>query len=257
MTDGAWAVEAEGLSRSFGDAWAVWDLHLRIPVGSFYGVLGPNGAGKTTTLRMMTGLLRPTSGLVKVLGASVWADPNVAKANAGVLPDSEQLFDRLSGAELIEFHGLLRGMDRTTLHDRSTELLEVLDLTGQQSDLVVDYSHGMRKKIGLATALVHNPRVLFLDEPFEAIDPVSARTIRGVLQRYTAAGGTVVFSSHVLTVVEQVCTHVAIIDKGRIVADAPLEELAKGGDLEDVFAAAVGAVDSDGTALSWLGSSSG
>lgn len=251
------AVIARGLGREFSGRWVVPELDLQVPKGSFFGLLGPNGAGKTTTLRMLTGLLRPSRGLAFVEGVDVWAEPSAAKARIGVLPEDVPLFDRLTARELLEYHGLLRSMPVDVIETRAGELLDVLDLTSAGAKLVADFSHGMRKKVGLASALLHNPRVLFLDEPFEAIDPVSARTIRGVLQRYTAAGGTVLFSSHVLAVVEQICTHVAVIAEGRLVLEGTLEEIVgANGSLEDAFVSSVGALDLDGTELAWLGSSS-
>src|SRR6266540_4292228 len=188
------ALSVRGLRKAFGAKLAVAGIDLDIPHGCFFGLVGPNGAGKTTTLGMVTGLLRPDAGSVAVDGVDVWRSPPDAKRRIGVLPEDLRLFDRLSGQELLTYNGLLRGMPAATVAERSRELLDVLD-----------HSHGMRKKIALAAALLHNPRVLFLDEPFEAIDPVSARTIRAMLERYTAGGATVVFSSHVMELVERLC----------------------------------------------------
>jgi len=217
LTDAAaaWpALTVRGLGKSFGPKVAVAEINVDVPRGSFFGIVGPNGAGKTTTLRMATGLLRPDRGQVWVDGIDVWADPIGAKARIGVLPEDLALFERLRGRELLEFHGLLRNMDTTVIATRSEQLLDLLGLADAADVLVVDYSHGMRKKLVLAAALLHGPRLLFLDEPFEAIDPVSTRTIRTVLERYTAAGRTVVFSSHVMEVVERLCDHVAILSDG-------------------------------------------
>jgi ABC-2 type transport system ATP-binding protein len=174
-------LSVRGLRKSFGAKVAVGGIDLDIPHGCFFGLVGPNGAGKTTTLGMVTGLLRPDAGLVLIDGVEVWRDPVAAKRRIGVLPEDLRLFDRLSGAELLTYNGLLRGMPAAVVEARASELLEVLGLADAAGTLVVDYSHGMRKKIALAAALLHAPRVLFLDEPFEAIDPVSARTIRGLL----------------------------------------------------------------------------
>jgi len=253
---GEGAVVARGLRRSFGGVRAVDGIDLTVPAGSFFGLLGPNGAGKTTTLRMLTALLRPDAGDVWIESIHVWTNPDAAKAIIGALHEEPRLFDRLSGAELLEYHGLLRGLAPTEVRQRADDLLDVLDLRAAASELVVDYSHGMRKKIALAVALLHNPKVLFLDEPFEAIDPVSARTIRSVLQRYTSAGSTIVFSSHVLDVVERICDHVAIVHHGRIVVAGPIDEVRAGGSLEDVFVEVVGARDATGEELAWLGTSS-
>ena len=253
--DGA-AVQLRGLAKRFGDTVAVDGIDLDVPHGSFHALVGVNGAGKTTTLRMTTGLLRPDAGTAHVDGRDVWREPEAVKARIGVLPDDLRLFDRLRGAELLTYAGLLRDLDARLVEDRSAQLIEVLDLQAAADAFVVDYSHGMRKKIALAAALLHGPRVLFLDEPFEGIDPVSARTIRTVLTRFTAAGGTVVLSSHVMALVEQLCDHVAIVDRGRVVAAGTVAEVAAGRRLEDVFVDLVGGRELGEEALPWLGSSS-
>src|SRR3954451_1521222 len=210
------ALSLRGLVKRFETKLAVAGVDLDVPAGSFFGLLGPNGAGKTTTLSMAVGLLRPDAGRAEILGYDVWADPASAKALIGVLPDGVRLFDRLNGAELLAYHGLLRGMDAATVDQRARELLEVLELGAGNRTLVVDYSAGMKKKIGLACALLHGPRLLVLDEPFEAVDPVSAALIRDILHRYVTGGGTVVFASHVMEVVERLCSHVAILADGTI-----------------------------------------
>jgi ABC-2 type transport system ATP-binding protein len=249
-------VAIRDLYKRFGATVAVAGLSLDVPQGSFVGLVGPNGAGKTTTLRMATGLLRPDAGAVWVDGIEVWADPVAAKRRIGVLPEDLNLFERLSGIELLTYHGLLRRMDMPVITSRARELLEVLNLSDSADTMVVDYSHGMRKKIALAAALLHSPRVLFLDEPFEAIDPVSARAIRGVLERLTHTGATVVFSSHVMELVESLCDRVAIVNAGRVVASGSLDEVRQGQPLEDVFVRLVGAVEAPVGSLEWLGSSS-
>lgn len=246
------ALALRGLVKRFETAFAVAGVELDVPVGSFYGLLGPNGAGKTTSLSMAVGLLRPTAGRAYVLGHDVWADPLAAKRLLGVLPDGVRLFDRLTGAELLAYTGLLRGMARDVVDARATELLDVLGLAGAGRTLVVDYSAGMKKKIGLACALLHAPRVVVLDEPFEAVDPVSAALIRDILNRYVQGGGTVVFSSHVMEVVEKLCTHVAIMADGRIRAVGTLDEVRAGRTLEEVFVAVVGGRVATGRELSWL-----
>jgi ABC-2 type transport system ATP-binding protein len=240
-----------GLWKRFGPKVAVAGLDLVVPTGSFFGLLGPNGAGKTTTLSMATGLLRPDAGAVHLLGHDVWRDPPAAKALIGVLPDGVRLFDRLSGRELITYHGLLRGLDRPTVTHRAGQLLEALGLAGDADTLVVDYSAGMTKKIALACALVHGPRLLLLDEPFEAVDPVSAATIRAILHEVVGGGGTVVLSSHVMELVERLCDHVAIVHLGRVVAAGPLDEVRAGATLEQRFVELVGA-PTDTVDLSWL-----
>jgi ABC-2 type transport system ATP-binding protein len=246
------AMALRGLVKQFDGKVAVAGVDLDVPAGSFFGLLGPNGAGKTTTLSMAVGLLRPDAGVAYVLGHDVWADPVRAKSLFGVLPDGVRLFDRLSGAELLAYHGLLRGMDPSVVDQRATELLDVLELGPDNRTLVVDYSAGMKKKIGLACALLHAPRLLVLDEPFEAVDPVSAALIRDILQRFVAGGGTVVFSSHVMAVVERLCTHVAILAAGRIRVRGDLEEVRGGRALEDVFVQIVGGRTSTGSELAWL-----
>jgi ABC-2 type transport system ATP-binding protein len=242
----------QGLVKHFDALTAVAGVDLTVPTGSFYGLLGPNGAGKTTTLNMAVGLLRPDAGRALVLGHDVWRDPLAAKRILGTLPDGVKLFDRLTGPELLEYTGLLRGLDPALIADRARELLDVLDLTSAGRTLVVDYSAGMRKKIGLACALLHAPRLLVLDEPFEAVDPVSAALIRDILLRYVAGGGTVVFSSHVMAVVERLCTHVAIVVKGELKADGTLADVCAGRSLDDVFVEIVGGRTSTGAELAWL-----
>jgi ABC-2 type transport system ATP-binding protein len=246
------ALVLRGLVKRFDTKLAVSGVDLDVPAGSFYGLLGPNGAGKTTTLSMAVGLLRPDAGHAVVLGHDVWADPQAAKRTLGVLPDGVRIFDRLTGAELLAYHGLLRGMDAAVVDQRARELLDVLALGAGNRTLVVDYSAGMKKKIGLACALLHGPRLLVLDEPFEAVDPVSAALIRDILQRYVAGGGTVIFSSHVMEVVERLCTHVAILAEGNIRLHGTLEQVRGGRTLEDVFVQVVGGRTATGDELAWL-----
>jgi ABC-2 type transport system ATP-binding protein len=249
-------VAFRGLYKRFGTKVAVAGVTLDVPHGSFFGLVGPNGAGKTTTMRMATGLLRPDAGGAWLDGVDVWADPVQAKAHIGVLPEDLNLFERLTGRELLTYHGLLRGMDINVVKERSNELLDVLALADAASTLVVDYSHGMRKKIALAAALLHAPRALFLDEPFEAVDPISARAIRAVLDRLTSSGATVLFSSHVMELVESLCDHVAIMHQGRVVAAGTLDQVSMGRSLEEAFVTLVGAGDAAIGQLGWLGSSS-
>ena len=253
-TDGdgqAPALRLAGLHKQFGETTAVDHLDLAVPRGSFFGLVGPNGAGKTTALSMAVGLLRPDAGTARVLGVDVWADPVAAKRLIGVLPDGLALPERLTGRELLTYLGLLRGLDRATVATRAGELLEVLELAAAERTLVTDYSAGMRKKVTLATALLHTPRLLVLDEPFEAIDPVSAATIRAILERFVGAGGSVVISSHVMALVEQVCDHVGVIARGRLVASGTLDQVRDGGSLDDAFVRLVGGhVSVEG--LSWL-----
>jgi ABC-2 type transport system ATP-binding protein len=247
------AVVVRGLWKRYDTKIAVAGIDLDVPRACFFGLVGPNGAGKTTMIRMLTGLLRPDAGQLWVEGVDVWANPVVAKARIGVLPDEFRLFDRLSGAQLLEYCGLLRGMPPVLVAERSAELLDVLGLNEAADTLVIDYSTGMRKKIALASALLHAPEVLFLDEPFEAIDPVSTRTLRTVLERFTDTGNTVVFSSHVMEVVERLCDRVGVVHLGRLIAEGPIDDLRAGRRLEDVFVELVGGHEETGAALSWLG----
>jgi ABC-2 type transport system ATP-binding protein len=248
------AVVVRGLWKRFGEQVAVAGISLELPAGRFIGLVGPNGAGKTTTLSMITGLLRPDDGAVRIVGRDVWSDPVGVKSRIGVLPEGLRLFERLSGRELLGYTGRLRGLPGDEVDKRAGQLLDVLDLAGSQHKLVVDYSTGMRKKIGLAAALLHNPEVLFLDEPFEGVDPVSAQVIRGVLERYTESGGTVVFSSHVMELVESLCDWVAVMAAGRIVARGQLAEVrGEAPTLQDAFLSLVGAERREGQDdLDWL-----
>ncbi len=234
------AIELSGIVKRFGENVAVAGIDLTIPAGTFTGLLGPNGAGKTTTLSIATGLLRPDAGRVLVHGVDVWAEPLRAKRMLGVLADGIDLFDRLTGEQLLVYTGLLYSLDRQTVGERSAELIDMLDLGQAAGTAVSDYSAGMTKKIALACALIHSPRVLVLDEPFESVDPVSAANIRDILHGFVAAGGTVVVSSHSMELVERMCDHVAIISAGRVLAAGPLDEVRAGETLEDRFLDLVG-----------------
>ena len=249
------AVQIRGLAKRFGAVVAVDGVDLDVRRGSFFGLVGPNGAGKTTTLAMVTGLLRPDSGGARVDGIDVWVQPLAARTRMGVLPEGLRLFERLSGRELLTFTGRLRGMAAAEVESRGGQLLDLLGLADAGNQLVVDYSTGMRKKVALAAALLHNPAVLFLDEPFEAVDPVSARTIRDVLSSFTHRGGTVVFSSHVMELVERLCDEVAIMARGRVLATGPIELLRDGRPLEQVFVDLVGGGSAGTGSLDWLGQS--
>lgn len=247
------ALSLRGLHKAFGAKVSVDRVSLDVPAGAFYGIVGPNGAGKTTLLSMAVGLLRPDAGTSAVLGTDVWSDSVQAKRDLGVLPDSLAMPEFLTGREVLTFMGRLRGLAPDTVDARTQELLAVMDLLGEERTLVVDYSTGMRRKIGLATALLHNPRVLVLDEPFEAVDPVSSLVLRRILTRYVARGGAVVLSSHVMPLVEQLCDSVAVMSQGTIVASGPLDLVRGNGTLEEAFTGLVesGAGSSEG--LPWLG----
>ena len=249
------AIAVTGLRKSFGPKEAVAGIDLEIAAGSLAGLVGPNGAGKTTSLSMMTGLLRPDGGRVLINGRDMWADPPAAKAVIGVVLAEARLFERLSGEELLEYAGRLQAC-ACEARSRAKQLLGVLDRAEDAKRLVADYSTGMRKKAMLGCALIHNPSVLFLDEPLEGVDPVSADVIRRLLTRFVGSGSTVLFSSHVMELVEQVCDHVSIIDKGQIVATGTTEQVRDGKTLQQAFIDLVGSRANDKEVLSWLGSSS-
>jgi len=252
------AIVTRDLVRLFGQKAAVNHLNLTVSRGEFFGFLGPNGAGKSTTIKMMVGLLRPTSGSVWVGGVDVWKDPVQARALMGVLPEYLNIYERLSGREFLVFAGHMYSVPGADIPRRAEELLQVLTLADDADKLIVDYSVGMRKKIALAAALIHRPEVLFLDEPFEGIDPVSSRVIRDILHDLTQHGTTIFFSSHIMEVVERLCTRVGIINQGTLVAEGTLQELrerASGEDkdatLEDIFLNVIGARNENHN-LSWL-----
>ena len=252
------AIMARDLVRVFGQKMAVNHLNLTVQRGEFYGFLGPNGAGKSTTIKMMVGLLRPTSGSVWVGGVDVWKDPIRAHSLMGVLPEVLNIYERLSGREFLVFAGHMYGVPAGDIRRRAEDLLQVLTLIDDADKLIVDYSVGMRKKIALAAALIHRPEVIFLDEPFEGIDPISSRVIRDILRELTQRGTTVFFSSHIMEVVERLCTRVGIINQGTLVAEGTLQELRerasgeeKDATLEDLFLNIVGA-RSEHQNLSWL-----
>jgi ABC-2 type transport system ATP-binding protein len=246
------ALEIKGLSKTYGDKIAVDHVDLTVPQGSFYGLVGQNGAGKTTTLSMAVGLLRPDSGTARIFGEDVWSNPAQAKQMVGVLPDGLAMPERLTGREVLTYLGLLRGLSKEVVAVRAEELLSVLELDEAEKTLVIEYSTGMRKKIGLATALLHAPRLLVLDEPFEAVDPVSAATIKMILRGFVSGGGSIVLSSHVMALVEQLCDHVGVIDKGRVAAAGSLSDVRGTETLEDRFVELVGATSTAAKGLSWL-----
>ncbi|MFD6053389.1 ABC transporter ATP-binding protein [Agromyces sp. NPDC060279] len=230
----------DALVKRFGDKTAVDHISLEVRAGSFFGVVGPNGAGKTTTLSMVTGLLRPDGGTVRIHDIDAWADPEAAKRATGVLPDRLRLFDRLTGGQLLHYSGTLRGLDARTVRERSADLIAAFGLEDAVDRLVADYSAGMTKKIALACAMIHSPRLLVLDEPFESVDPVSAANLTEILERYVAGGGTVVLSSHGMDLIERVCDSVAVVVGGKVLAAGTLDEVRQGETLEDRFVALAG-----------------
>jgi ABC-2 type transport system ATP-binding protein len=249
------AVQTRGLTRTFGSLRAVDGINLEVPAGSFYGFLGPNGAGKSTTIKVLTGLLRPSAGEMRILGIDPLANPVDVKRRIGVVPEDLALFERLTAAETLTFIGQVHGMPAATFESRSADLLSLMDLTGAATTLVADFSHGMRKKLALAAALLPAPKLLFLDEPFEGIDAVASRQIKDLLHGFVARGGTIFLTSHILEIVERLSTHIGVIAHGRIVAQGPLDEVRAGAagaqTLEELFIELVGgeraAVD-----LNWL-----
>jgi ABC-2 type transport system ATP-binding protein len=250
------AVETRGLTRDFGPVRAVDGIDLAVPAGSLYGFLGPNGAGKSTTIKCLTGLLRPTGGTMRILGLDPVAEPVKVKRRIGVVPEDLALFDRLTAAETLAFIAEVHGMDRAVALRRSGDLLRVMELESAGALLVADYSHGMRKKLSLAAALLPGPRVLFLDEPFEGIDAIAARQIKDLLLSFVSRGGTIFLTSHILDVVERLSTHIGVIAEGRLVAQGTVAELRAGGGetetLEELFIKLVGAGGAPGAALDWI-----
>jgi len=257
------AVETTGLRRTFGEVVAVEALDLRVEPGTFFGFLGPNGAGKSTTLKMLTGVLPSTSGSARVLGYDVEDDAVEVKSRIGVVPEQLALFDRLTGPEYLTFVGRMHRLERSVMLARIAELLELLGLADDGRKLIVDYSHGMKKKLAFAAAVIHEPRVLFLDEPFEGIDAVASRLIKSILSQLLSTGVTVFLTSHILEIVEKLCDHIAIIDGGRLVASGTLDELQReasteeggkpdGRTLEELFIAMVGSKEKSNQGLSWL-----
>jgi ABC-2 type transport system ATP-binding protein len=252
------AIEIKGLTKRFGQKVAVDRIDLRVAPGEFFGFLGPNGAGKSTTINMLVGLLHPDAGTASIHGIDMHSRPLEAKQLLGVVPEGMNLYPRLTGREFIRFVGTIYGLDGDIVAKRTEELLDLMDLSADGDKMIIDYSHGMQKKTALAAAIIHSPRVLFLDEPFEGIDAIAKRTIHDILQKIRAKGTTIFFSSHILEVVERLCTRVSVIANGRIVTEGSIEELrqqAESGDektLEDIFLRVVGARESDGGKLSWL-----
>src|SRR5216684_328139 len=264
------AIQTHKLTRKFGNLTAVEAIDLQVAAGQFFGFLGPNGAGKSTTIKMLTGLLAPTAGSMQLLGLDFAANPVEVKRQIGVVPEGMGLFERLTGSEYLHFVGRMYGLDRQTTKRRSEELLDFMQLTDRPQTMVADYSHGMQKKLALAAAVIHGPRILFLDEPFEGVDALAAGALKALLGRMTERGATIFLTSHVLEIVERLCSHVAIIHQGRLVAQGSLEELRAGVEaqtsdrqsppssgekltLEQIFLRTVGGSSRSEQELSWLG----
>ncbi|MGA8035191.1 MAG: ABC transporter ATP-binding protein [Candidatus Acidiferrales bacterium] len=258
------AIATESLTRRFGELVAVENVNLQVAPGQFFGFLGPNGAGKSTTIKMLTGLLAPTSGRIQILGTDMASNPVDVKRQIGVVPEGMALFGRLTGSEYLNFVGRMYGLDPATAAKRTSELLEFMQLVDQPKALVTDYSHGMQKKLALAAAVIHGPRILFLDEPFEGVDAVASNTLKSMLQSMIVRGATIFLTSHVLEIVERLCSHVGIIHKGHLVAQGSIEELRAGVEsqspalqgekltLEQIFLRIVGGTRPVEQELSWL-----
>ncbi|MDJ1370625.1 ABC transporter ATP-binding protein [Gulosibacter molinativorax] len=245
------ALRLDGLTKRFGRTTAVKDITYTVERGSFSGIVGPNGAGKTTTLSMISGLLPPSSGSVEVLGDDVWRDRQGAQKRIGTLPDRLRMFEQLTGAQYLSYVGSIRGLSKSEVLERTENLVDAFDLRDNVNRLVVDYSSGLRKKLGLAATLIHNPELLVLDEPLDAIDPVSAGTIVEVLETFTSRGGTVLLSSHSMDFVQRVCDHIAVIVDGELIAEGDLDEVRGELTLEERFRRIVrGPEESEG--LDWL-----
>src|SRR6266446_7749460 len=227
-TEGQPAVQTRELVRSFGNFTAVDHISLEVRRGRFFGFLGPNGAGKSTTIKMLTGLLAPTSGNIKVLGLDIQTQSIEVKRRIGVVPEDLNLFDRLTGVEMLIFTGRMYGLTRAEIAERAEELLALMELDTEPGKLIVEYSHGMKKKLSLACSLIHRPEILFLDEPFDGVDAIASRTLKDLLMKLTARGLTVFLTSHVLETVERLCTDIAIIARGKLLASGSLDELRKG-----------------------------
>ena len=248
------AIETNELTRVFGTYRAVDRLSIRVEAGRFYGFLGPNGAGKSTTIKMLTGLLAPSAGSMRILGDDM-SDPKRAldvKRRIGVVPENLALFDNLTAHEFLTFIGRIYLLPRATVRERCDELLAMMDLANEEKKLTLEFSHGMKKKLALAAALIPNPDLLFLDEPFEGVDAVASRTLRDTLKHCVARGATVFLTSHVLEIVEKLCTDVGIIARGQLVHQGTMEELKRDGSLEDKFLAVVGNDGHETQKLSWL-----
>ncbi|CAN5740274.1 ABC transporter ATP-binding protein [soil metagenome] len=250
------AVDTQGLTRTFGAFRAVDGIDLAVPVGSLYGFLGPNGAGKSTTIKCLTGLLKPDGGSMRILGIDPIADPVTVKRRIGVVPEDLALFDRLTGEETLTFVAQIHGIDPATTRARSKDLLALMDLAAAGTTLVTDYSHGMRKKLSLAAALLPAPKLLFLDEPFEGIDAMASRQIKDLMQSFVSRGGTIFLTSHILEIVERLSTHIGVIARGKLVAQGAIGDLrdgrTAGGTLEEIFISLVGGETAPIASLDWI-----
>ena len=252
-----YVVETAGLTRDFGEFRAVSSLGIQVECGSFYGFLGPNGAGKSTTIKILTGLLAPTSGEVRIFGKELIANGPDIKQRIGVVPEDLALFENLTAREYLTFIARMYRVPKASINSRCEELLSLMGLEDTKKTLVLEFSHGMRKKLALAASLIHDPELLFLDEPFEGIDAIASRTIRSVLERFVKQGSTIFITSHILEIVEKLCTHIGIIRKGELVSQGTLADLSHGASLESAFVNAIGETGEPTAQLSWLGGDNG
>ena len=252
-----YVVETTGLTRDFGAFRAVSNLGIQVEYGSFYGFLGPNGAGKSTTIKILTGLLAPTAGEVRIFGKELVADGSYIKQRIGVVPEDLALFENLTAREYLTFIARMYRVPKASIESRREELLSLMGLEDTKKTLVLEFSHGMRKKLALAAALIHDPELLFLDEPFEGIDAIASRTIRTVLDRFVKKGSTIFITSHILEIVEKLCTHIGIIRKSELVSQGTLADLSRGGSLESAFVDVIGDTGEPALQLSWLGGETG
>ena len=248
------AIQTRDLSRSFQAFHAVKKVNLEVEKGTFYGFLGPNGAGKSTTIKMLTGLLAPSSGQLRVLGLNPLdtTEGLALKKRIGVVPEDLALFDNLTAREHLTFIGRMHTMEKSVMEGRIEELLQLMSLDDDEEKLTVEFSHGMKKKLSLAAALLPDPELLFLDEPFEGVDAIASRTIRNMLGKYVERGRTVFLTSHILEIVERLCTHVGIIVKGELVEQTSLAALGSGGSLETRFLEVTGNEVEEDRELSWF-----
>jgi ABC-2 type transport system ATP-binding protein len=246
------AVSVRNLRKVYGNKAAVDGLNLEVPRGCFFGFLGPNGAGKSTTIRMLTGLIPPTSGEIELLGMKMPDHEIEIKKRVGLVPDESLLFDRLTGAEFLEFVGRMYGLARAVARERARALMELFELDENRRKLIAEYSKGMRKRVAMAASLIHHPELFLMDEPFEGVDAVGARLMKDILLDQVRQGATIFLTSHVLEVVERLCDRVAIIHDGKIVTEGALADLRAGSEtLEDVFVRVVGA-EREFERLDWL-----
>jgi ABC-2 type transport system ATP-binding protein len=252
MTDKPSMIQVSNLVKKFGDKVAVEDVSVEIEGGEIFGFLGPNGAGKTTTIKMIVGLLQPTSGWVKVGGFDVQAQSLQAKRVCGYVPDEPNLYAKLTGREFLRFVGDLYGLDQARVDRRIDELLRLFELNQAADDTIDTYSHGMQQKIALSAGLLHDPRVLVLDEPTVGLDPKSARLIKDILRQFADRGAAVFLSTHILEIAERMCDRIGIINRGRLIAVGTMDELRAMGEstdgrgresLEDIFLGLTGGAE--------------